>query len=1005
MTTAAGATPLLEPQDSPLLILIDGHALVHRAHHAMRDPLTVQGTGEVVSGVYGFLNMFLRAIEEWKPTHCIVTFDVSAPTFRHEAFKEYKAHRPPTPPELRDQFGRVKQFMEAFNVPVFEMAGFEADDILGTLGAQAEGEHLDTLILTGDSDILQLVSPSVRVLLDSGRQRANAYDIAKVKERYEGLGPEYVAEIKALEGDKSDNIPGVPRVGRKTAIKLLSEYGSIEGIYEHIDEVKPPGIQRSMRENEELALHCKMLTTIRRDVPVELNTDAARFGGFERSEVLALMRELEFFSMVNRIPSNGMGGAGGEQLGMLDMTADERTPAEYIVVDTEAALDAMLSALEASEIVAFDTETTSQTAMLAELVGLSFSNEEGKGWYVPVGHEEGQQLERDYVLERLRPMLESGKAGLAASDKRYALAASDKKSALAASDKRYALAASDKRYALAASDKRYALAASDKRYALAASDKRYALAAHNANYDMTVLANYGINVERIAFDTMIAAHLCGRTRTSIGLKPLALSLLHEDMTPIEDLIGRGRNQITMDKVEIAKAADYAAADADMTYRLIDVFEKELEENNLRITFDTLEMPLVPVLVKMQRDGVAIDTGALAPMSIEMGEQIDAIRQSMYDTVGHEFNLNSPKQLGDVLFNELYLPPTRKTPSGGFTTNAAALDGLKEFLDSGNAEGVDPKAYQVLDMVLEYRQLSKLKSTYVDALPTLVNPNTGRIHTEFKQTGSDTGRLSSTEPNMQNIPVRTELGRRVRSAFVAENAPEWTLLGADYSQIELRILAHYSRDEGLMAAFLNGEDIHAATAASVYGVEIGDVDAEMRRVAKIMNFGVLYGLSPFGIRQQTGFSAEEGKAFIETYFTNYPGIQGYIAGIKEQVKQDGYVETLMGRRRRINEVHSSNFHTRAAGERMAVNMPIQGTAADIVKIAMINIQQRMGALGMRSKMILQVHDELIFEVPRDELGHMQAIITELMPTAVPPHVGFEVPLEVEMKVGDNWGDME
>ena len=942
MTTAAGATPLLEPQDSPLLILIDGHALVHRAHHAMRDPLTVQSTGEVVSGVYGFLNMFLRAIEEWKPTHCIVTFDVSAPTFRHEAFKEYKAHRPPTPPELRDQFGRVKQFMEAFNVPVFEMAGFEADDILGTLGAQAEGEHLDTLILTGDSDILQLVSPSVRVLLDSGRQRANAYDIAGVQERYEGLGPEYVAEIKALEGDKSDNIPGVPRVGRKTAIKLLTEYGSIEGIYQHIDEVKPPGIQKSMRENEELALHCKMLTTIRRDVPVELDTDAARFGGFERGEVLALMRELEFFSMVNRIPSSGMGGAGGEQLGMLDMTADERTPAEYIVVDTEAALDAMLSALEASEIVAFDTETTSQTAMLAELVGLSFSNEEGKGWYVPVGHEEGQQLGREDVLERLRPMLESGKAGLAA---------------------------------------------------------------HNANYDMTVLANYGINVEGIAFDTMIAAHLCGRTRTSIGLKPLALSLLHEDMTPIEDLIGRGRNQVTMDKVEIAKAADYAAADADMTYRLVDVFEKELEENNLRVTFDTLEMPLVPVLVKMQRDGVAIDTGALAPMSIEMGEQIDAIRQSMYDTMGHEFNLNSTKQLGDVLFNELYLPPTRKTPSGGFTTNAAALDGLKEFLDSGNAEGVDPKAYQVLDMVLEYRQLTKLKSTYVDALPTLVNPNTGRIHTEFKQTGSDTGRLSSTEPNMQNIPVRTELGRQVRRAFVAENAPEWTLLAADYSQIELRILAHYSGDEGLMAAFLNGEDIHAATAASVYGVEIGDVDSEMRRVAKIMNFGVLYGLSPFGIRQQTGFSAEEGKAFIDTYFTKYPGIQGYIEGIKEQVKQDGYVETLMGRRRRINEVHSNNFHIRAAGERMAVNMPIQGTAADIIKIAMINIQQRMDANKMRSKMILQVHDELIFEVPRDELGQMQAIITELMPSAVPPHVGFEVPLGVEMKVGDNWGDME
>ena len=943
MTTAAGTAPLLEQDGSPLLILIDGHALVHRAHHAMRDPLTVQSTGEVVSGVYGFMNMFLRALEEWKPSHCIVTFDVSAPTFRHEAFEEYKAQRPPTPPELRPQFGRVKQFMEAFSVPVFEMEGFEADDILGTLGAQAEEQHLETLIVTGDSDILQLVSPSVRVLLDSGRQRASAYDIARVQERYEGLGPEYVAEIKALEGDKSDNIPGLPGVGRKTAIRLLDEYGSIEGIYEHIDEVSSlpklrgaKKIQQTLAENEELAMQCKMLTTIRRDAPVTLELDAARFGGFRHGDVLGLMRELEFFSMVNRIPSSG---DEGEQQGLFDLTDEERVPTEYVVVDTEAALDEMVRALEASEFVAFDTETTSQTAMLAELVGLSFSNEDGKGWYVPVGHEDGRQLERDYVLERVKPLLESGKVNLAA---------------------------------------------------------------HNANYDMTVLGNYGIDVN-IGFDTMIAAHLCGRTRTSVGLKPLALSMLKEDMTPIEELIGRGRNQITMDKVEIAKAADYAAADADMTYRLIDVFADELEENNLRHTFDTLEMPLVPVLVKMQRDGVAIDTGALAPMSVEMGEQIDAITESMYETVGHEFNINSPRQLGDVLFNELYLPETRKTPSGAFTTNAAALDGLKERLDSGNAEGVDPKAYQVLDMVLEYRQLTKLKSTYVDALPTLVNPNTGRIHTEFKQTGSDTGRLSSTEPNVQNIPVRTELGRRVRSAFVAEDE-DWTLLAADYSQIELRILAHYSRDTGLMSAFRDGEDIHAATAASVYGVGIGDVDAEMRRVAKIMNFGVLYGLSPFGIRQQTGFSAEEGKAFIDTYFTNYPGILSYIDGIKERVRADGYVETLMGRRRRISEIHSRSYHTRAAGERMAVNMPIQGTAADIIKIAMINIQHRMAELGMRSRMILQVHDELIFEVPRNELERMRAIITELMPAAVPPAVGFEVPLDVEMKVGDNWGEM-
>ncbi len=910
---------------------------MHRAHHAMPEPLTVQSTGEVVSGVYGFLNMFLRMLAEWKPTHCIVTFDVSAPTFRHEAFGEYKAHRPPTPPELREQFRRVHQFMDEFSVPVFEMAGYEADDLLGTLGSQAEAQRIDTLILTGDSDILQLVSPSVRALLDSGRQRANVYDIAKVRERYGGLGPEYVAEIKALEGDKSDNIPGVPRVGRKTAIKLLTEYGGIKDIYEHLDEVKPPSIQKSLRENEDLAFQCKMLTTIRRDAPVQLDLEASRFGGYERDSVVALMRELEFYSLIDRIPQADV---EGEQLGLLEAPVDERMPADYAVVDTDAALDEMLTALEASEIVAFDTETTSQSAMLAELVGLSFSNEAGKGWYVPVGHQEGRQLPREYALRRLRPLLESNKPRLAA---------------------------------------------------------------HNANYDMTVLENYGIKVNRLTFDTMLAAHLCGVK--TIGLKPLALARLNEDMSPISELIGKGRKQITMDKVEIAKAADYAAADADMTYQLVEVFADELEEKEIRHTFETVEMPLVPVLVKMQRNGVAINADALNQMSAELGAQLKDIEAGMYDAVGHEFNINSSQQLGDVLFNELHLPPTRRTSSGRNSTAAAALDGLKEFLDSGNAEGVDPKAYQVLDRVLEYRRLSKLKSTYLDSLPTLVNPNTGRIHTNYNQTGSATGRLSSNEPNVQNIPVRTELGRRVRKAFVAEHAPEWTLLAADYSQIELRILAQYSRDEGLMTAFHNGEDIHAATAASVYGVTIDDVSSEMRRVAKIMNFGVLYGLSPFGIRQQTGFSPDEGKQFIETYFNSYPRIRGYIDDIKEKVREEGYVDTLMGRRRYISEIHARNRNVRAAGERMAVNMPIQGTAADIIKIAMIRIQQRMDELAMRAKMIIQVHDELIFELPSAELEQMRAIITELMPSAIPPNVQFDVPLEVELKTGDNWGDME
>ena len=927
--TPAGAAPLLDAPANPLLILIDGHALVHRAFHAIREPLTVQRSGEDVSAVYGYLNAFLRTIEDWQPSHCIVAFDVSAPTFRHQAFAEYKAHRPPTPPELRGQFGRVRQLMQAFGVPIFEAPGFEADDLLGSLGRQAEERRIKTLILTGDSDILQLVSPQVRVLLASSARNSTLYDMAKVRERYGGLGPESVAEIKALQGDTSDNIPGVPRVGIKTAVNLLAAHGSIEGIYEHLDAVKPPRIQQTLRDNKALAFQCKMLTTIRRDAPAQLDLDAARFGGFDRAEVVALLRELEFVSMVNRIPLP----ADAAQMSLMD-AAPPADATDYAIVDTESALDDMLAALNASDIVAFDTETTSQAAMTAELVGLSFSNAAGKAWYVPVGHQDGSQLERAYALERLRPLLENGKA---------------------------------------------------------------ALAAHNANYDMSVLENYGVTVGALEFDTMLAAHFSGIK--AIGLKQLAQTQLNEEMTPISELIGTGRKQLTMDKVDIAAAAQYAAADADMTRRLVDVFADRLAENRTREPFDAVEMPLVSVLVRMQRNGVAVDVDALNRMSAELGGQLAAIQAGMYEVVGHEFNINSSQQLGDVLFNELRLPPTRRTKSG-YSTDAAALDSLKEMLDAGEAEGVDPKAYEVLDRVLDFRQLSKIKSTYVDALPALVNPKTGRIHTNYNQTGSATGRVSSNDPNVQNIPVRTELGRQVRKAFVAEDAPQWTLLGADYSQIELRILAHMSQDEGLLTAFHNGEDIHAATAASLYDAPIDAVTDEMRRIAKIMNFGVLYGLSPFGIRRQTGFSADEGKQFIDTYFSKYPGIREYIDSVKRSVKERRYVETLSGRRRYINEVQSRNYNVRASGERMAVNMPIQGTAADIIKIAMIGIQRQLDALAMRSRMIIQVHDELIFEAPLDELDRLKAIVMEIMPSAIP----LDVPLDVELKSGANWGDM-
>ncbi len=928
----ADATRLM-PMEKPLLVLMDGHAMVHRAWHAIRQPMTVSSTGEEVRAVYGFLNTFLRSLKEQSPTHCAIAFDLPGPTFRHERFKAYKAHRPPMPPELRPQFDRVRQVMEAFGVPIFEQDGYEGDDILGTLSRQAEQREIETLILTGDSDTLQLVSPWVRVLMSSGTQRRTIYDEAAVRERYGGLGPEVVPDIKALEGDTSDNIPGVPGVGAKTAIRLLLEYGTVEGVYENLDRVKPPRIQKNLRENKERALEGKFLTTIIRDVPVRLEMEDTQFGDYDRAGVVELLTALEFFSIVPRVPGPRRDDSSASQQELPFENRSRET--DYTVVDTPDALDALVKEIDSPNGFAFDTETTALNAMAAGLVGLSFSNAPGKGWYVPVGHEEGKQLPLDRVLESVRPIMAS---------------------------------------------------------------EAIPKIAHNANYDMTVLWKYDVHVNNLAFDTMLAAHVVGRK--AIGLKALALECLRTEMTPITELIGTGRKQITMAQVPIDRAADYAAADADVAWQLRGIFAEEVEAKGGKRALEEIEMPLVPVLVRMQVNGVAVAVGLLERMSQELGDQMSRVEADVYEVLGHQFNLNSSQQLGDVLFKELRLPITKRTKTG-YTTDAKALEGLKHLVDRGKAEGVDPRALQVLDKVLEYRQVSKIKSTYADSLPLLVNPRTGRIHTSYNQTGSATGRVSSNDPNVQNIPVRTELGNRVRKAFVAREAPDWTLLSADYSQIELRVLAHMCQDPGLLQAFRSGQDIHAATASLVYGVPPDEVVSDMRRIAKIMNFGVIYGLSPFGISQQTGLSRKEGMQFTETYFGKYPGIREYIESVKAEVKRLGYVQTLMGRRRYIPEVGSSNRQVRSAGERMAVNMPIQGTAADIIKIAMVRIQERIDALKLRSLMIIQVHDELIFEVPQEELSQLKEVVLELMPSAM----DLAVPLDVELKTGFTWGDME
>ena len=916
----AKAAPISKKRE-PLLMIMDGHAMVHRSFRAISTQrhLTVNATGEDVTGVYGFANVFLRALNEWNPAYCAIAFDLSVPTFRHKQFPEYKGQREATPEELRPQFGRVKQLMTYFGVPVFELEGWEADDVIGTLAAQAEKIGLDSVILTGDRDTFQLISPKVRVDLASSIQDRKVYDEAALMERYSGLTAAQQTDFKALLGDTSDNIPGVPKVGEKTAITLLNDYQNLEGIYEHLEEVKRPSVKASLEEFKERAFFNRGIMTIDCDSPVELNLDAAKFGDFDRNAVLDFMTELEFFTIIPRIPESE-----GAKVAIADSEAEpihlEET--DYTIVQTKEQLEQMLAALYEAGRFSFDTETTGLDAVQAGLVGLSFSTVPTVAWYVPVGHEVGEQLPVEEVLAAVRPIFES---------------------------------------------------------------PEISKCAHNANYDMTILASHGIECQGVDFDTMVAAHLLSRGQ--LGLKNLSLDVLGQEMTPITNLIGVGKKQVTFDKVGIAEAASYAAADADMTERLRRAFEEPVVREGQSSLMTDMEMPLVPILVTMQRNGIKLDTAGLREMSEDLREQMFQTEEELYKSIGHTVNINSPQQLSDLLFNEIGLPKTKRTKTG-YSTDANSLEGLK---------GLHP----VVDQILEYRQVSKLKSTYVDALPDMVNPLTGRVHTSYNQTGSATGRMSSSDPNLQNIPIRTEMGRQVRRAFVAESAPDRLLFAADYSQIELRVLAHISQDPGLLEAFHRGEDIHASTASLMFDVPLIDVVPDQRRVAKVLNFGVIYGLSAHGISQQTGFSREEGASFIETYFAKYPGISEYLERVKVQVRAEQYVETLLGRRRYLPDINSPNFNVRGGAERMAINMPIQGTAADIMKLAMIRVQNRLDDEGLQTKMLLQVHDELVFETPKEEMDAINDLVCDEMPAAM----DLDVTLKVDTKWGSTWGDME
>ena len=952
--------------DDQLFLLIDGHAIVFRAWFAMRDHL-ITASGQNTTGASGFMSMFLKTIREQNPTHIAVTFDTKTPTFRKELFPAYKAQRKEVDPALHEQIPILKEILETMGVPVFEYEGFEADDLIGTLSKQATEQGINTLILTGDADQLQLVDEKTSLLMYTGFGDMRTYDPAGVADKYDGLGPEYVAEIKALEGDSSDNIPGVPGVGKKAARAVLTKLGHFPSLFSQLEEVENieglRGAKRAMNlleEYRETAATALVLTTIVRDVPVEFSEPDSKFGDFDREIVIKKLMEYEMRLIANRLPKAGaesqartaapdLEAAPGWEpneapavtaSGQMDMMGegepvvaltDPEPPkphGEYEIVTDMAGLNSMIDALQAKGEFAFDTETTGLNSMTSGLVGLSFSIKSEHAWYVAVGHNEGDQVPFEEGLAALRPLFE---------------------------------------------------------------DESIKKIAHNANFDMMVLATAGITLKNLTFDTMIAAALCGRR--AIGLKQLTLELFQAEMTEIKTLIGVGKKQITMAAVPIELAGPYAAADADFTWRLYEHFEPEIDEHEARYVNEEIELPLLPVIIEMQRNGMMIDKTALAKMSEQLGADIEQIKQAATAIIGgRELNLASNQQVAALLIDELGAPKTRKTKTG-YSMDANALEKIRE------TTGLDDRIYQIADGVLKFRELSKLKSTYVDALPELVNPQTGRVHTSFNQVGSATGRLSSNDPNVQNIPVRTEVGRRVRKAFISDAANGWQFLAADYSQIELRILAHLSQEPGLLEAFHKGEDIHAATARAMYGVE--EVDAGQRRIAKILNFGVIYGLGPVGVARQTDLTRQQGQEFIDLYFGKYPGIRDYIEEVKQSARDTGYAQTITGRRRYLADINAGHPGHRAAAERVSVNMPIQGTAADVIKLAMVNISNEMKTQKMQSKMSIQVHDELIFEIAPGELMEMQMMVTSMMPAAM----DLDVPLLVEAKTGPTWGDMD
>ncbi|EGR0758397.1 DNA polymerase I [Vibrio parahaemolyticus] len=919
------------------LILIDGSSYLYRAFHAYPGTMS---NGEIpTNAVYGVVNMLRSMMRQFASERIAVVFDAKGKTFRDEMYSEYKANRPPMPDDLRCQIEPLHNVIRAMGLPLICVPGVEADDVIGTLAYQASQQGMPVLISTGDKDMAQLVDDNITLI---NTMTNVVMDREGVVEKF-GIPPELIIDYLALMGDKVDNIPGVPGVGDKTATALLQGIGGLTKLYENLDDIAALGFRGSktmakkLVDNKDNAMLSYELATIKLDVELEETPESLLKAEPNKDELIKLYGQLTFKSWLNELLEGGSGTVEAVELaGSAQASSSSSSHAEmetsavtidrsqYETILDEASFNAWLEKLKAAELFAFDTETDSLDYMVANLVGLSFAIDEGIAAYVPVAHDyldAPEQLDRDWVLEQLKPILE---------------------------------------------------------------DDAQAKVGQNLKYDASVLARYGIEMKGIKYDTMLASYVYNSVGGKHDMDSLALRFLQHSCISFEQIAGKGKNQLTFNQIELEQASPYAAEDADVTLRLHNrLFANIEQDEKLKSVYEGIEMPLVPVLSRIERTGVLIDDMKLSAQSVEIAARLEELEQKAYEIAEQEFNMNSPKQLQAILFEKMGLPVVKKTPSGTPSTNEEVLQELA--LD-----------YPLPKLILEYRGLAKLKSTYTDKLPKMINPSTGRVHTSYHQAVTATGRLSSTDPNLQNIPIRNEEGRRIRQAFVAPAG--YKVLAVDYSQIELRIMAHLSGDQALLDAFRDGKDIHAATAAEIMGVSIDQVSSEQRRRAKAVNFGLIYGMSAFGLAKQLGIPRGEAQAYMDKYFERYPGVMQYMEDTRSAAADKGYVETIFGRRLHLPEIKSRNGMRRKAAERAAINAPMQGTAADIIKKAMLLVDQWIQEEGNgRVKLLMQVHDELVFEVEESSLSEIESKVQKLMESAAE----LKVPLVAEAGHGDNW----